>query len=279
MPQMGLILFFLLLSLIMAFIKLVASMSNVTPQDIAWISADKSTTPATAGVYRRYLSRHRRHRLVGGTFGVLFATIVGVRLYQSVNIGNSTGNPLADIWFCGLAGVIIGALSAETFRLSEPSTEREAASLAERGVETDNRLLIAARTITVIALVASIPIAITAASFDAVSIAVFGLALALLAEATRRAITDRRRPLQSPVAKTVDIQIRSFALTMVAFLQLSASLLVASWVASKIPASELLAVQVVQGIFSWGALIASTVTLRKAKPHAPKNWSLEQVAA
>ncbi len=62
---------------------------------------------------RRYLSRHTRHRFIGGVVGVLFAIVVGVRRYRTVTVGIGSANPLADVLFCGVAGVIIGAPSAE----------------------------------------------------------------------------------------------------------------------------------------------------------------------
>ena len=263
--------------------------ANVTDQDVAWFSGTgfsgsgfSRSAPSVdeASVYRRYLTRHRQHRLFGGLFGTVFAALVGIRLYQSVTIGIiEDGLPLADIWFCALAGIMVGALSAELFRMNEPPSDTIAASLAERGVEPSAPLILIARGLAATALLAATAIAVTSGSFDALGIAVLGALLASVAERTRQAVSNRRRPLLSESAKAVDIRIRTFALDSVTQLQVSAALLVAAWVASKFPDTEVAVVDAAQSVVVMGCLIASVVTLRRARPYPPRGWAEQQVAA
>ena len=254
--------------------------AKVTSNDVAWLSAGSAASMEEETVYHRYLDRHRRHRLFGGFFGAVFAALVGIRLYQNVTIGIiADGLPLADIWFCALAGIMVGALSAEQFRLNEPQSDTVAASLAERGIEPNQALILVARGLAVSALLAGAAIAGLSSSFDALAIAILGVLLATVAERTRQAVSTRRRPLLSPSAKTVDIRIRTFASDSVTQLQVSAAFLVTAWVTSKLPDTEIAAVDFFQFAGVMVFLIASVVTLRKARPYPPRDWTEQQVAA
>jgi hypothetical protein len=251
---------------------------NVTGRDIAWLAATTHTSPAEDAVYRRYLERHRRHRLAGGLAGACFAVVVGIRYYGSVSIGIGQGNPLADVLFCGLAGVLVGALSAESFRLSEPPATTVAASLGDRGIRVDPRLVHAARALAVAAVIVGALVAASGNGVEALAVAVVGLGVAGIAEATRRAIADRRRPLLSETARTVDVAIRSFAARSVALLQLAAAVLVAGWVASKTPFGDAAPLQLLQFGVVTGCLVATIVLLHRAAPRPPRGWGVDRLA-
>ena len=250
---------------------------RVTGRDIAWLSATAHTPPAEAAVYGRYLERHRRHRLAGGLAGVFFAVVIGIRYYGSVSIGIGQGNPLADVLFCGLAGVLIGALSAESFRLSEPQSTTVVASLADRGIRVDPRLGQVARGLAAAAMLVGAVVAATGNGYDAVAVALAGLGVAGTAEATRRAIADRRRPVLSEAARAVDVTIRSFAARSVALLQLAAAVLVAGWVTSKTPFGDAVAMQLSQFVIVMGCLVATIVLLHRAAPRPPRGWGVERL--
>jgi hypothetical protein len=245
---------------------------RVTGRDIAWLSSTAHTPPAEAAVYGRYLERHRRHRLTGGLVGACFAIVVGIRYYGSVSIGIGQGNPLADVLFCGLAGVLVGALSAERFRLSEPTSTTVVASLADRSIHVDPRLGNVARGLAAASVLAGVVVAATDHGFDALAVALAGLGVAGIAEATRRAIADRRRPVLSEAARAVDVNIRSFAARSVALLQLAAALLVTGWVTSKAPTDAAAALQLLQFVVVIGCLVATIVLLHRAAPRPPRGW-------
>ena len=251
---------------------------RVDGRDIAWLSSTSHASPAEAAVYSRYLERHRRHRLAGGLAGTFFAVLVGVRYYKSVGVGMGGGNPLADVLSCGLAGVLVGALSAESFRLSEPRSTTVVASLAERSISVDPRLGPSARGLAVVAVVLGVVIAATGHGFDALAVAVAGLGVAGIAEATLRAIADRRRPVLSEAARDVDIAIRSFASRSVALLQLAAAVLVIGWVVSKAPFDGSLALQLLRFVVASSCLVAAIVLLHRAAPRAPRRWGVERLS-
>ena len=251
---------------------------RVSGRDIAWLSSTPDTPPAQAAVYGRYLERHRRHRLAGGLAGTFFAVLVGIRYYGSVSISIGQGNPLADVLFCGLAGVLVGALSAESFRLSEPQSTTVVASLANRSIRVDPRLGHLARGLAAAAILVGVVIAATGHGFDAFAVAVAGLGIAGVAEATRRAIADRRRPVLSEAARDVDATIRSFAFRSVALLQLAAAVLVAGWVVSKAPFDDAVALQLLQFVAVMGCLVATIVLLHRAAPRPPRGWGVERLS-
>lgn len=251
---------------------------RVTGRDIAWLSSAPHTPPAEAAVYGRYLERHRRHRLAGGLAGAFFAVVVGIRYYGSVSIGIGQGNPLADVLFCGLAGVLVGALSAESFRLSEPQSTTVVASLADRGIHVDPRIGHVARGLAVAIVPVGAVLAATGNGFDSLAVAVAGLGVCGIAEATRRAIADRRRPVLSEAARAIDVAIRSFAARSVGLLQLAAAVLVTGWVASKAAFNDAVALQVVQFVVVMGCLLATIVLLHRAAPRPPRGWGVERLS-
>lgn len=272
--------FAFLLALVVAAVagaRFFADRVRVTGRDIAWLASTPHTAPAEATVYGRYLERHRRHRLAGGLTGAFFAVLVGIRYYGSVSVGVGKGNPLADVLFCSLVGVLGGALSAESFRLSEPQSTNVVASLAGRVIHVDPRLGHVARGLGAAAVLAGATIAATGHGYDGLAAAVAGLGVGGIAEATRRAIADRRRPLLSAAAQTVDVTIRSFASRSVALLQLAAAMLVAGWVVSKAPFDGAVALQVIQFVVVWGCLLVTIVLLRRAAPRPPRRWGVEHL--
>lgn len=252
--------------------------TRVTDRDIAWLSSNPHTPPDKAAVYGHYLQRQRRHRLAGGLAGAFFAVLVGIRYYGSVSIGIGQGNPLADVLFCGLAGVLGGALSAESFRLSEPPSTTVAASLADRGIHVDSRLGHVAHALAAAAVLFGAVVAATSNGFDALAVAVAGLGVAGVAEATRRAIANRRRPVLSEAARGVDVTIRSFAARSVAMLQLAAAVLVTGWVASKAPNDDAATLQVLQFVIVISCLFATIVMLHRAAPRPPWGWSVSRIS-
>ncbi|KGM14778.1 hypothetical protein N867_16085, partial [Actinotalea fermentans ATCC 43279 = JCM 9966 = DSM 3133] len=99
--------------------------TRVYGRDILWL-AGRPVTDQEADVCARYLRRHRTHRVVGGLAGVAFALVVSLRWGgPGLVLG---GAPLADPLFGGVAGVVVGALSAETYRLRLPRSAPATAS-------------------------------------------------------------------------------------------------------------------------------------------------------
>lgn len=253
----------------------IASSVKVSARDVAWLAAMPVCPLAEADVYSRYLQRHRRHRLAGGLFGVTFAATVGIRWFSSISIGIGQRSPLADVLFCGLAGVLVGSLSAESFRLSEPPSSTVAASLLNRDGSPQPDLTRAARGLTIVSLSVGGFVAATGNGLASLSIATVGLAAALVAEATRAAISGRRRPVLSDRAQTVDLRIRSFAGRSVALLQLAAAVLVAGWTLAKVPGIDNQLLTLIRFLAEIGSLALTVILLHKAAPRPPRHWSAE----
>lgn len=117
---------------------------------------------------------------------------------------------------------------------------------------------------------AGLVIAVTGNGPTTLAIAVGGLLLTLLAEATRTAISGRRRPILSDRAHRADTRMRSFAGTSVAFLQLAAAVLVAGWVVSKALRTANDLVEIVRFCAVIGSLVLTVVIVRKASPRPPR---------
>ena len=246
--------------------------TRVSARDVAWIAGTSDSSSAEADVYSRYLQRHRVHRLVGGLLGILFAISVGTRWYSSVSFGIGTNSPLADVLFCGLSGVLVGAFSAETFRLSEPPSATISASLTEHAGVARPQLIRVARVIILGALVGSALVAATGNGMTPLWIAIGGLVVALVAEATQSAITGRRRPVLSDQAQVVDLRIRSFASTSIARLQLAAAVLTAAWVVSQVPGADDVPLTPVQALAVIAGFVITVVLLHRASPRPPRKW-------
>jgi len=244
-------------------------------RDLAWISGTVEVPAGEAEVYRRYLDRHRRHRLVGGLFGGALAVVVGIRFQDRVQlIGAGDGTPLGDVFFCVVMGVIVGALLAETYRLGRARGTAASASLAPREPIGVPGVVRAARIVSGAGLAWGLVTVVVwggAGAGSAVT-AVVGLLPVVIAEATRAAVTHRRRPVETERALRVDGRIRAFAGRTTSWLQLSAATLVTTWVVAVTPLREgsvaegLLIVPVLAG------LVASVVVLRRASPRPPRRW-------
>lgn len=258
-----------------AVISLMIKRAQVTARDVAWVAGAPKPSTAEADVYSRYLQRHRTHRVAGGLIGALFAISVGSAWYGSVRIGVGSHSPLADVLFCGLGGVLVGAFSAESFRLSEPPSTTVSASLAEHAGASRPDLIWVARGISVAALLGGGLIAATGHGLAPLSIAIGGLIATLVAEATQSAISGRRRPILSSRAQVVDLQMRSFASTSVARLQLASAVLSATWIVSGAPGVDTGPLAPIQVFVEIAGLAITVVLLHRAAPRPPRNWIAE----
>jgi hypothetical protein len=258
--------------LLVAALSVAVGATHVSARDVAWIAGTPETSPAEADVYSRYLQRHRLHRLAGGLLGTLFALIVGVRLFGSVSFGVGRQNPLADVLFCGLGGVLVGAFSAESFRLSEPPSTTVSASLTRHAGVARPELIRVARVISLGALAGGALVAATGRGLTPLWIAVGGLFAALVAEATQSAITGRRRPVLSDRAQVVDLRMRSFASTSVARLQLAVAVLTATWALSQVPGVDGGPLVLVQAFVVIAGFVITLVLLHTASPRPPRTW-------
>jgi hypothetical protein len=243
---------------------------RVDDRDVAWIAASVDVPSDEAAVYRRYLTRHRRHRAIGGAFGVAFAVVVGIRWSDGVRAGIGSRTPFADVILCGVTGVLVGALSAESYRLGRRSTGATA-SLAPRDPLPGRGRDRAAEGIIVAAGASGLAawtVAGTAAPF---AMACVGGLVVGIARATRRAIASRPRPVLGRRAAEVDGRIRWFAGESVSWLELGAAVLFATWVLALFPRTTGV-VESTREVLSVGGFVSALLLVHRAVPRPPRDW-------
>lgn len=265
-----------LVVVVAALVALPPGKYRVTERDLAWIAGTDVVPAPEAAVYAAYLLRHRRHRFVGGLFGGLLAAVVGIRYYRDVSlVGVGSTSPLADIFFGVVTGVVLGALSAETYRLGQPRTGAAVASLAPRAPVGLPRVVTGARVLAGASLLWGLLalVLLGPGAGPVLAVAVLGAVIGGVVELTRAAVANRRRPAESARALEVDARIRTFAGRTLSWLQAAVATLVATWVLALTPlrpVSEgleaLLALLVLAG------LVATVVLLFRAAPRPPRSW-------
>ena len=242
-----------------------------TPADIAWLAgpslaqSDGTANSDAASVCSRYLVRHRRHRLAGGLFGILFAGIIGVRWFETVSIGIGQGSPLADLLFCGISGVIVGTLSAESFRLTRAAKTQRAASLAPRHPPAGRRRIVVSRIAALAAIATGAAAALNDHGNLALVTSLILVAPLVVAELVMVVIVGRSRPAMTDRARHLDSRLRTFAGASVSHLHLATTTLMLGWTWSKIDA--------LTGAFAFAryfivscCLVVALVMLHRATP-------------
>ncbi len=245
-----------------------------TERDVAWLAGGTAPgDPQVVEVYRRYLVRHRAHRMVGGLGGIALAITYGATWQGSVELGIGRGSPLGDLLFCGVAGVLIGALSAETYRLTGRRSGRVVATLAPHPPLARRDLVQVARVAAGLALLLGLVVVVVGGGWASLAVALGGSVLVLLGELTRRTIDGRRRPVLSDAAAVVDLRIRTFASAAVAHLELAAGVLAGAWALSEGAPDGLGAAFVALWVLVvLGASVVVVVQLHRAAPRPPRSF-------
>lgn len=243
--------------------------TRVYERDVLWL-AGRPVTGQEADVLTRYLKRHRVHRVVGGLAGVAFAVVVSLRTGGSgLAIGD---DPFADLLFCGVAGVVVGALSAESYRLRLPRSAPATASLAPRPALPLRRESAVSWALVAIGVAAAVPGAVVDGNLLGLRAAAFGAAVLAAGAATRSAIAQRRRPVLSERALELDGRMRGFASASVARLQVSMGTMVVVWSIWAIPDLSGTLLGFLAAVASLGGLVVAIRYLRRAAPRPPNDW-------
>ncbi|MCB0872796.1 MAG: hypothetical protein KDC36_05385 [Thermoleophilia bacterium] len=247
--------------------------ARVDARDIAWL-AGRRPPADEAAVYRRYLARHRSHRVVGAWFGVALAVVWGLTYQHQVNLGIGNGSPLGDVLFCGVAGMMLGALSAETYRLAEPRTDHAFASLLGHPTSPPGAAVGTARCLAGAAVLVGVVVLAATGSPASLVVALTGTVLVGIGEAIRAAVIGRRRPLLSTAAAEVDLRIRSYAWGAAGHLEVAAAALAAGWAVSRIPSDRFGWLQLLAVV---GLLLLTLVALHRARPRPPRTFRVSTV--
>ncbi len=233
-------------------------------RDISWLVGAGVVPDDEAAVVRRYLGRHRRHRMVGGLVGVVAAGIASMRLADEAS--------LQVLLFGGIAGVLVGTLSAESYRLRPLAPgATTVASLEPRDPAPSAGVVWTARGLLVAAALGAVATAAWRHDAGPLWLVGGGAVVTAFAEATRARIVGRRRPVLSFRARELDVRIRAFAGRSVAWLQLAATVLVVGGVVGAIPVTPA-PLGVLRALALLAALVEAIVFTHRAAPRPPVSW-------
>ncbi|MDR2453412.1 MAG: hypothetical protein LBD51_02430 [Bifidobacteriaceae bacterium] len=241
-----------------------------TPADVAWLAGGAAPDAAAAAFYRAYLARQLRFRGAGGLIGVAFAAALAVRYGVGLVLFFNDGPlPLADALFMGVAGVIVGGLAAESYRIGRRADAAEA-SLEARDRFAPAKVMLAARlTLAASALVAVASAAGGLGAAGCWTVVVCAVPVAL-GEWTQRAIRDRRRLAGPPEVMAADQAVRGFAGRTAAWLELAIAMLTLGWV---LPAWDGL------GLLGLGCVVLAVIALIRSSVRAPRAFRRTFAAA
>jgi hypothetical protein len=251
--------------LVLAVLVVALWRGGTTPRerDIAWLAGSGVVPDAEAEVVRRYLARHRRHRTAGGLVGVVATAVAAFRYQGSVSF--------SALLFGGIAGVLVGALVAESYRLGPRAGATTVASLEPRDPAPLPGVVWTARGLLLAAALGATAISLQVRDTATLLLVAGGVLVAGLAEATRARIVGRRRPVLSFRARELDARIRAFAGRSVANLQLAAALLVLTGVVASAPLPG--GVPTVLRALAWvSGFVAAWVYTHRAAPRPPYSW-------
>lgn len=249
--------------------------SRVRPEHVAWI-AGGVPGEAAREVYHAYLHRHHNARFAGCLAGLVVAALASWRWNDELvlRVGIGDGPIGADLLVGALAGMTLGTLAAETYRLHPSPRGARQARLDVRPPRPEPRLTRIARGLVLVAVALAV-VGIARGDLGPLGGAVLAVGIGLLAEITQRAITDRRRPTDQSAAE-VDARLRAFAGTSVAWLQLSGAVLGLGWAVS---ATDLPAVAApVQVVLVLASLVVALVSLVRSAVRPPRGWTPGVVA-
>ena len=266
-----LLLTLVVVALLFLVITVVVREAEPTPTEIAWLAGPNllQSTGVRSGdaalVCQRYLARHRRHRLAGGLFGILLAVTIGIRWFGSLSVGIGRGSPLADLFFCAISGVVVGALSAESFRLTPTAQTKRAASLSVRPSPARNRRVVLSRAIAFAAVAVGVTAALTGHGSLALAMSMILVVPLGVAEVVMVVVSGRSRPVMSDRARHLDERLRAFAESSLSHLHLATALLMLGWTIAKVEAlTGLLAGT--QFLVVIVCVVVSVVMMRRAAP-------------
>ncbi|MGC5165514.1 hypothetical protein [Luteimicrobium sp. DT211] len=264
--------------LVLAVAVLLQRAASVSDADVAWLAGAEVVPADEACVYRAYLVRHRSRRVLGGLSGVALAVVLGVRWAGSVRIGLGEGSPLTDVLFCGLAGTVLGAFSAEAYRLRPVAAHPAVASLEPRPPVARPGVMRAGWGVVGAALLVGIVGWIATGSVAALVMGLAGAALVAVTAATERAVRGRRRIVTEPRVMAVDARLREFAGEVVAWLALASAILAAGWVCALLPWDGAVAGWVGLGT-ACASLVGTVLALRRASPRPRRGRVAVRLAA
>jgi hypothetical protein len=193
--------------------------------DAVWLTASSDPGPLASELLGRYLRRVRSHRFNGAVLGTGLALFRGLSHDRNISIGASGRSPLGDLLFGGLAGLLIGSVLAETWRIKPEGTVRSA-EIAPRSPDLGATSL---RGAVALLTVATLGLGLASRQSRPLALALTSLSLLVTHWFVLRAITGRGRPALPPDLRQADDAIRRFASRRLSIEALATALLLAGW--------------------------------------------------
>lgn len=249
---------------------------TITDRDIAWLAGGYKPEPSQAVIYRAYLSRHVKGRIIGGVIGIVVGIVAIIRwggADWAISIGVTSTPSNILVWWLG--GAIIGTLWAESYRLSRSRTPGiRRAGLDPRPSRPLANVALTARIAAIAAVITGIGFLVIWSDTGAIPGIVFAIIVVCFAEATQWVITNRPRPTTEP-AMTVDGRLRNFAGSSLAWLELAGAVLslgvqLAVWSAHLPQQADLLSAVI--ALVCFGLLIVTIAALVRSRMSAPRHW-------
>ncbi len=163
-----------------------------------------ATTPAGRALVRRFISRSRRFRLIGGLVGI------GISLVITATRSGASGSITIQL-LPALAGAVTGSIIAEAFRIRPVRGPRTASLGIRQDIDySDVTADIRERIIAVIATAVAVA-AVAQRSWGAVGLFVVFLGAGLLRRWAQHRVALRGRPALEPDLALADDQVRRMA--------------------------------------------------------------------
>ncbi len=230
--------------------------------DFDWFTNGRLPTMPSAELVGRYLQRVRVHRWVGGLVGVLTSLAFGLSQSQVISIGIGQGSPFGDLFFGGVAGVLVGSAMAETYRL-RPSHSTRSAGLRPRTAPDETHLILA--VVALLAVGTSV-LGIVSGSRITLALGVLAVAVVGIQALVLRRILERRSPVLTEDLVEVNEMVRDHAARRISLEALSTGVLVLGWQISYLRFLPLLP----QLLMLLGTLGVAVFLLRRGRPYPPK---------
>lgn len=205
----------------------VSRLGTTSSRDVRWLVGDLPISPAVGLLVRRYLVRVRVHRWIGGLVGASLALLVGLSSTRSIGVGifGAGRSPVSEPLFAGLAGLLVGSVMAEVYRI-RPTGNRRDAELISRQPEPD---AVQVQPLTLVLVVTTLVVAAWQPNVRSVLLAAASVAILGLQHGVMRSIAGRRRPALPDDLRAGDELVRAFGARRFSVESLAAAVLVLGW--------------------------------------------------
>jgi|GEM_PF-5669192 len=268
---------FIGLCLITCFLIAIYRIGAISPnektdkRDTSWICKSTSPTRAMQKLVRRYLTRIRVYRRTGFWIGLGISMLSGLNK-GSVKIGIGHTEPISEIIFGAIAGILIGSLLAETWRLTPTSTKRSANITDQTNSPEHSRI----KFISLTVLAISTLIAIVDQQFWIVALAIVSASLTGLHFMIQRSIKDRGRPALPADLLEADNMVRKYGNERLERELLAGVTLFLAW---QLSFSTIISNEFINLVLTLIVFVFSLRLIWQSRPWPPKSWASTSISS